>query len=117
MKILVRNLARTTSEAEIRTLFEVHGKVQSCKLVMDNITGESKGFGFIEMPKPGDVKAAIKNLNGKEVNGNKIRVKKAESKHDLKNDVENTNAQYPEQTDSSEKNWYRWRRWRNMIMN
>lgn len=80
MKLLIRNLARTTTEAEIRVMFEAHGTVQSCKLVMDKTTGASKGFGFVEMPKPGDAKAAMKTLNGKEVAGNKIRVKKAESK-------------------------------------
>ena len=42
--------------------------------------GKSKGFGFIEMPKVGDAKAAIKNLNNKSYGGNKIRVKKAEDK-------------------------------------
>lgn len=77
MKLLVRNLARTTTEAEIRKMFEAHGTVQSCTLVMDKITGSSKGFGFIEMPKPGDAKAAVKNLNGNELEGNKIRVKRA----------------------------------------
>ena len=61
-------------------MFEAYGSVQSCTLVMDNKTGSSKGFGFIEMPKPGEAKAAMKNLNGKEVSGNKIRVKKAETK-------------------------------------
>ena len=80
MKLLIRNLARTTTEAEIRAMFEACGTVQSCNLVMDKTTGLSKGFGFIEMPKPGEAKAAIKTLNGKEVAGNKIRVKKAESK-------------------------------------
>jgi RNA recognition motif-containing protein len=80
MKLLIRNLARTTTEAEIRTMFETCGTVQSCNLVMDKTTGLSKGFGFIEMPKPGEAKAAMKTLNGKEVAGNKIRVKKAESK-------------------------------------
>lgn len=78
MKLLVRNLARTTTEAELLELFEAHGTVQSCTLVMDKVTGSSKGFGFIEMPKPGDAKTAMKNLNGKDVGGNKIRVKKAE---------------------------------------
>lgn len=60
-------------------MFEVHGAVQSCSLVMDKETGQSKGFGFVEMPKPGEAKAAIKTLNGLEVDGFKIRVKKAES--------------------------------------
>jgi RNA recognition motif-containing protein len=82
MKLLIRNLARTTTEASLKTLFEAHGTVQFCNLVLDKQTGASKGFGFIEMPKQGDAKAAIKNLNGKEVDGSKIRVKKAESKQD-----------------------------------
>ena len=80
MKLLIRNLARTTTEVELRTLFEAHGVVQSCTLVIDKKTGGSKGFGFVEMPKPGEAKAAIKTLNGKDVAGNKIRVKKAEPK-------------------------------------
>lgn len=80
MKILVRNLARTTTEAELSALFEPFGTIQSCSLVLDKETGESKGFGFVEMPKPGDAKAAIKSINGKEIAGNKLRVKKAESK-------------------------------------
>jgi RNA recognition motif-containing protein len=79
MKLLIRNLARTTTEKEILAMFEVYGSVQSCTLVVDKITGGSKGFGFVEMPKPGEAKAAMKNLNGKDLAGNKIRVKKAES--------------------------------------
>lgn len=80
MKLLIRNLARTTTAEQIRALFETHGAVQSCTLVMDKETGTSKGFGFVEMPKPGAAKAAMKTLNGTEVDGNKIRVKKAEAK-------------------------------------
>ena len=78
MKLLVRNLDRTLSEDSLKALFEPHGAVQSCTLVMDKKTGTSKGFGFIEMPKPGEAKAAMKLLNGKEVSGVPIRVKKAE---------------------------------------
>lgn len=79
MKLLIRNLARTTTEAELQAIFEAYGKVQSCTLVMDKKTGKSKGFGFVVMPKPGDAKAARKNLNGKEIAGSKIRVKNAET--------------------------------------
>lgn len=79
MKLLIRNLPRTLSEADLKELFESYGHVQSCSLVMDTKTDESKGFGFVEMPKVGDAKAAIKNLNGKNIEGMKIRVKKAES--------------------------------------
>lgn len=80
MKLLIRNLARGTTESELRAMFEEHGTVQSCTLVMDKDTNSSKGFGFVEMPKPGEAKAAMKLLNGHELDGNKIRVKKAESK-------------------------------------
>ena len=80
MKLLIRNLSRNTTEAELQSLFEPFGTVQSCNLVLDKETGDSKGFGFVEMPKQGDGKAAMKSLNGKEIAGNKIRVKKADSK-------------------------------------
>ncbi len=80
MKLLIRNLARSTSEAEIRAMFEAHGAVQSCNLVSDRETGSSKGFAFVEMPRSGEARTAMKSLNGKDVDGNKIRVKKAERK-------------------------------------
>lgn len=78
MKLLVRNLSRKTTQAQLRELFEAYGRVQTCTLVMDAKTGGSKGFGFVEMPKPGEAKAAMKNLNGKELQGQLVRVKKAE---------------------------------------
>jgi len=80
MKLLIRNLARSTTETELRNLFDPFGTIQSCTLVLDKETGESKGFGFVEMPNPGDAKAAMKSINGKEIAGSKLRVKKAESK-------------------------------------
>ena len=79
MKILVRNLARTTTEAELMALFKAYGKVQSCTVVIDKATKISKGFGFVEMPLVGEAKVAIKELNATKVGGNTIRVKKAES--------------------------------------
>lgn len=83
MKLLIRNLARTTTEEELRALFEVYGKVQSCTLVLDRKSGLSKGFGFVEMPSPGESKAAMINLNGREVGGNSIRVKRAQAKPEV----------------------------------
>lgn len=80
MKLLVRNLARNTTENEVKALFEEYGIVQFCKLVMDKATGSSKGFGFVEMPKVGEAKVAMKKLNGQSVDGSKIRVKRAEDK-------------------------------------
>ncbi len=80
MKLLIRNLARSTTEDELKILFGEYGTVQSCDLVLDKVTAESKGFAFVEMPKPGEAKAAMKIMNGKNVANNKIRVKKAEDK-------------------------------------
>jgi len=82
MKLLIRNLARTITEAELRAMFEAYGTVQFCNLVMDEKTGSSKGFGFVGMPKQGEAKAAMKNINGQEVAGSKIRVKKADTTPD-----------------------------------
>ncbi len=79
MKILIRNLPKAISESDMKEMFEAFGTIQSCSLVMDKDNGSSKGFGFVQMPKQGEAKAAIKNLNGKMVEGQKIRVKKAEA--------------------------------------
>jgi|TARA_B110000902_G_scaffold90152_1_gene107143 RNA recognition motif-containing protein len=79
MKLLVRNLSRLTTELQLQELLERYGKVQSCDLVLDKGTGASKGFGFVEMPNQGEAKAAVKSLNGLELDGNKIRVKKADA--------------------------------------
>ncbi|MDA0748446.1 MAG: RNA-binding protein [bacterium] len=80
MKIIIRNIARSTTEEEVKTLFEEYGTVQSCDLVLDKATGGHRRFAFVEMPNPGEAKAAIKNLNHKTVADTKIRVKKAEAK-------------------------------------
>jgi len=83
MKLLVRNVSRETTEAELLALFGAYGDVQYCKLVMDRETGKSKGFGFVEMPRAGEARVAIKRLNGRDVGGSKIRVKKAEQREDV----------------------------------
>ncbi len=78
MKLLIRNLDRDTTEADLQDLFEGYGRVQSCDLVLDQSTGKSKGFAFVEMPKQGEAKAAMKNLNGANIDGAIIRVKKSD---------------------------------------
>jgi len=80
MKLIIRNLARSTTEEELKALFQEYGTVQSCDLVSDKTTGGSKGFAFVEMPKSGEAKVAMKNLNDMTVASNKIRVKRVENK-------------------------------------
>jgi RNA recognition motif-containing protein len=82
MKILVRNLDRETNEEELKIAFEVHGKVQSSDIVKEKSNGLSKGFGFVEMPKPGEAKVAVKALNDTMLGANKIRVKYSQDKAD-----------------------------------
>jgi RNA recognition motif-containing protein len=77
MKLLIRNLARTTTEADLQAAFEAYGRVQSTSLVLDKQAGGSKGFAFVEMPKVGEAKAAMKRLNGSLLDDMKIRVKRA----------------------------------------
>jgi len=77
MKLLIRNLDRSITEDELKKLFGGHGAVQSCDVVLDKATGESKGFAFVEMPKRKEASSAIKALNGKTVANKIIRVKKA----------------------------------------
>ena len=78
MKILIRNLSRNTTEIEVRTMFEVFGKVSECDLVLDQNTGKSKGFSFVEMQDEDQAHRAIKALNETEVNKSRIRVKEAQ---------------------------------------
>ncbi len=80
MQLLVRNLARTTTEQEIRELFEAHGTVTECTLVLDKETGKSKGFGFVEMPDAKQAKLAKAKLHETRLGTNKIRVKAAQEK-------------------------------------
>ncbi len=77
MRLLVRNMSRKTTEIDLLDLFEPFGAVQSCVIVNDAETGASKGFGFVEMPNPGEAKAAVKVLNGFTLDGEALRVKKS----------------------------------------
>ena len=79
MKLIILNLARSTTKKQLKKLFEEYGSVESCDLVLDKSTGKSKGFGFVEMPKPEEAELAIKNLNNKNVANKKIRVKEVDA--------------------------------------
>ncbi|PCH93692.1 MAG: RNA recognition motif containing protein [Gammaproteobacteria bacterium] len=79
MKLLVRNLSRSTTEQEIRILFSTYGSVNECNLVLDQETGKSKGFAFVEMPNENEAKSAIATLHETRVAKNRIRVKIAQN--------------------------------------
>lgn len=78
MKLIALNLPRDFSEQELAELFKAHGNIKSCTLVLNEDTGKSKGFGFVEMALAHEGEAAIKALHGSKVGKEKIRVKQAE---------------------------------------
>lgn len=77
MNIYVGNLAYTVTEEQLKNLFATYGTVTAAKVVMDKLTGNSKGFGFIEMATEAEAENAINGLNNQEINGRRIRVSKA----------------------------------------
>jgi|TARA_B100000497_G_C7559583_1_gene337657 RNA recognition motif-containing protein len=76
-KIITLNLPRDLTEEELKVLFEPHGEILSCDLVLDKETGVSKGFGFVEMGLESEAKIAIKTLHETRLKKKKIRVKLA----------------------------------------
>lgn len=77
MKLYVGNLAYQVTEDQLRGEFESFGQVESVAIIKDKYSGQSKGFGFVEMPSTGEGQAAIEGLNGKELNGRAIKVNEA----------------------------------------
>jgi cold-inducible RNA-binding protein len=82
MNIFVAKLNFSTSSDTLREAFEGFGEVSSANVIMDKITGKSKGFGFVEMPNDDEAKAAISQLNESEIDGRTIVVKKAEPREE-----------------------------------
>ena len=77
MKIYVGNMSYDTSEDDLRKAFEAHGQVDSVAVISDQYSGRSKGFGFVEMPNEAEAKAAMENLNEKDLQGRTIKVNEA----------------------------------------
>lgn len=79
MNIYIGNMAYSLTEDSLRSLFSEFGEVSSAKVIMDRYSGRSKGFGFVEMPDNSEADQAIKNLNGKLIDGRNIKVNPAQS--------------------------------------
>ncbi|NLT42651.1 MAG: RNA-binding protein [Anaerolineae bacterium] len=77
MRIYVGNLPYNCIESEIQELFEAHGAVESVQMIRDRDTGQSKGFGFVEMPNSAEAQAAIQALNGQPFNNRNLTVNEA----------------------------------------
>lgn len=77
MNIYVGNLSYSVTGDELRKAFEAFGEVSSANVVTDKFTGQSKGFGFVEMPNKGQGDAAIQSLDGQDLKGRAVRVNEA----------------------------------------
>jgi len=77
MNIYVGNLSRDVTEEDLRQTFEAFGKVESATIIKDKFSGESRGFGFVEMPAKAEAQSAIADLNGKELKGRPLKVNEA----------------------------------------
>lgn len=82
MKLYVGGLAYSVTEQELETVFAEFGKVSSSAVIKDRDSGQSKGFGFIEMENNEEAKAAMSALNGKEISGRSITVNEARPQED-----------------------------------
>ena len=77
MNIYVGNLSREVTEDDLKEAFEAFGQVASVAIIKDKFSGESRGFGFVEMPAKAEAQSAINDLNGKELKGRKLNVNEA----------------------------------------
>ena len=79
-RIYCGNLSFQSSQDDVRALFEAHGEVTDVHMVMDRETGRPRGFAFVEMATDGDAQAAIKAMNGVQMDGRALRVNEAEER-------------------------------------
>ena len=77
MTIFIGNLYWETTEDELEALFVPYGTVERVQILLDRVTGRSRGFGFVEMPNATEAQAAIANLNGASLGGRTLTVSEA----------------------------------------
>ena len=82
MNIYVGNLSSTVSENDLRDTFQAFGEVSRASVIKDKFSGESRGFGFIEMPKKEEADKAISMMNGKDMKGRTAKVNEAKPRTD-----------------------------------
>ena len=80
--IFVGNLSFGATEADVRSLFEPYGTIERVNLITDRDTGQSRGFGFVEMSGNDEAQRAIAALDGRELNGRNLKVNEARPKED-----------------------------------
>jgi RNA recognition motif-containing protein len=76
-KLYVGGLPYSVTEGRLQEIFSAHGSVESAKVISDRLTGQSRGFGFVEMSSGGEAKRAIDSLNGTQLDGRTLTVNEA----------------------------------------
>jgi len=94
MKLYVGGLAYSVTESELEAMFAEHGTVASATVIKDRDSGQSKGFGFVEMSNDSEAKTAMAALNGKEVSGRSIMVNEARPQTDRNSGGGNSRRSY-----------------------
>ena len=82
MNIYVGNFAFSVTESDLKETFGAHGTVQTASIIKDKFSGESRGFGFVEMPNREEATKAIAALNGKDLKGRALKVNEAQARTD-----------------------------------
>jgi RNA recognition motif-containing protein len=82
MNIYVGNLSHQATEDDLRKAFEAFGQVESANIIKDKFTGESRGFGFVQMPSKQEAQNAIEKMNGTDLMGRTINVNEARPRTD-----------------------------------
>ena len=82
MNIYVGNLSPEASEEDLRKMFEAFGQVASVAIIKDKLSGEARGFGFVEMSSKAEAQAAITGLSGKQLKGQMLTVNEARPRHE-----------------------------------
>ncbi len=82
MNIYIGNLSYEATDDDLRKAFEAYGQVSSANVIKDKYSGQSRGFGFVEMPEKTEAQSAIENLNGKDLRGQQMNVSEARPRPD-----------------------------------
>jgi len=85
MNIYVSNLGFSVNDQDLKNLFAAYGTVTSAKVIMDKMTSQSRGFGFVEMPDEEAAKKALNELNGSMADGRSIKVTEARPREENNN--------------------------------
>jgi RNA recognition motif-containing protein len=111
MQIYVNNFPFTTTEEELRHLFEPYGTVETARIVTDRDTGRPRGFGFVEMPNATEAQAAIEGLNGTALGGRMLTVNEARPREERRPQPRGEHPRGPREERRPQEEYPRGSRW------